>query len=197
MIFLMYIIDIGHTAVMIPLAGTIAAWLVTKKEWKLAFCWCLMFACGLGIVALSKIAFLGWGLEMQFMDFKALSGHAFRATVVLPTFFYIALQDTSIRWRKTGLLLGVVLSITVAILLIIFNFHTPSEVIITCFLGATIDVVFIRFTESLHNANGNPWAVPVSIITFILIYSLKPSLINPRLVDVALFISGREYPYQW
>lgn len=193
----MYIIDIGHTAVMIPLAGTIAAWLVTNREWKLAFCWSFMFASGLSIVALSKIAFLGWGVEMQFMDFKALSGHAFRATVVLPTLFYVALQDTSIRWRRTGLLLGSVLSITVALLLIIFNFHTPSEVIITCFFGAIIDVVFIRFAKTLHRANDSPWAMPVSIITFIVIHSLKPSLINPRLVDVALFLSGREYPYQW
>jgi len=197
MFFLMYIVDIGHTAIMIPLAGTIAAWLVTNREWKIAFCWCLMFAFGLSIVALSKIAFLGWGLEMQFMDFKALSGHAFRATVVLPTLFYIALQDASMRWRRVGLLLGVLVSITVALLLIIFNFHTPSEVVITCFFGVIIDVAFIRFAGALHKANGSPWAIPVSIFTFIVIHSLKPSLINPRLVDVALFLSGREYPYRW
>src|SRR5205823_3726256 len=87
----MYIIDIGHTAVMVPAAGAIAVWLLSGRAWKLAVCWCLIFAAGLGLVALSKIAFLGWGLEIPSIGFKALSGHAWRATAVMPVFFFVLL----------------------------------------------------------------------------------------------------------
>jgi hypothetical protein len=81
------IIDIGHTAVMLPMAGAIAAWLIAGRAWKIALCWCVMFGAGLSLVALSKIAYLGWELGVPSLDFKALSGHAFRATAVIPVFF--------------------------------------------------------------------------------------------------------------
>ncbi|WLI90669.1 hypothetical protein Q4S45_05990 [Massilia sp. R2A-15] len=85
----MTIIDVGHASVMLPLAGAIAAWLIAGQAWKLALCWCAMFAAGLGIVALSKIAFLGWNTAIPTIAFQALSGHAFRAAAVIPVFFLL------------------------------------------------------------------------------------------------------------
>jgi len=197
MISSMYIVDVGHTAVMIPMAGAIAAWLLSEKKWKLAFSWCFMFGFGLGVVALSKIVFLGWGVEIQSIGFKALSGHAFRATVVLPIFFFVALQGIPRHWRMTGFLFGVVLSIAIGLLLIIFNFHSPSEVIVTCVFGIVIDVLFIRLAKRLPQENSSRWAILTSLLTFFVIHSLKPSLINHRLVDIALYLSSRDYPYRW
>jgi len=197
MISSMSIIDVGHTAVMIPMAGAILVWLLTEGKWRLAFYWCFLFSFGLSVVALSKIAFLGWGVEMQSIGFKALSGHAFRATVVLPVFFFVILQDRPAYWRVTGFLFGFSLSTFLSILLINFSFHSPSEVIATCIFGAFIDVAFIMVAERLPQVHVHRWAVPMSLITFILIHSLKPSLINHRLVDIALYLSGRDYPYQW
>lgn len=197
MISAMYIIDVGHTAVMIPMAGAIAVWLLIEGRWRLAFYWCSLFAFGLSVVALSKIAFLGWGIEMQSIGFKALSGHAFRAAVVLPVFFYVVQQDISEHWRVTGFLFGIALSIVLSILLINFSFHTTSEVIVTFMFGVVIDVAFIRVARRLSQAHTRRWAVPMSLITFFVVHALKPSLINHRLVDIALYLSGRDYPYRW
>ena len=197
MISSMYVVDVGHTAVMIPMAGAIVAWLLTEGKWKLAFCWCTMFVFGLSVVALSKIAFLGWGLEFRPIGFKALSGHAFRATVVLPVFFFVALQRKSMRWGLEGFLFGIAFSMLLGFLLIYFSFHTPSEVIVTCVFGVIIDVLFIRIAKNLPQARANRWAAPMSIMVFFIIHGLEPSLINHKLVDIALYLSGRDYPYPW
>lgn len=85
----MTIIDIAHASVMLPLAGAIAAWLIAGQAWKLVLCWCGMFAAGLAVVALSKIAFLGWQTGIPLIEFQALSGHAFRAAAVIPVFFLL------------------------------------------------------------------------------------------------------------
>jgi hypothetical protein len=193
----MQIIDIGHTAIMVPTAGAIAVWLISGRAWKLALCWCLIFAVGLGLVALSKIAYLGWGLELPSIGFKALSGHAWRATAVIPVLFFVLLQGAADNWRRRGFALGVALSGGLGVLLVVFGFHTASEVIGSSILGIAAGLVFVRVSTMLPAPGVNRWAVAVSLLTFFLICGLKPSTINHHLVDVALYFSGHDQPYRW
>jgi hypothetical protein len=193
----MRIIDIGHTAVMLPTAGAIAVWLISGRAWKLALCWCLIFAAGLGLVALSKIAYLGWGLELPSIGFKALSGHAWRAMAVIPVLFFVLLQGAPASWRNGAFALGVALSIGLGVLLVIYRFHTASEVIASSVFGVAAGLVFMRFANILPGPSVDRSAVAVSVLTFIVIWGLKPSTVNHRLVDVALYLSGRDHPYRW
>ena len=193
----MTIIDIGHTAVMVPAAGAIAAWLVAARAWRQAVCWCLIFAAGLGVVALSKIGFLGWGLELPAIGFKALSGHAWRATAVVPVLFFVVLQGASVRWRAAGVALGILLSTGISALLVMFRFHTVSEVVASSILGVSAGAVYMRLATTLPAPRASAWAAPVSLLAFLVVCGLKPSSISHRLVDVALFLSGRDQPYRW
>jgi hypothetical protein len=43
----------------------------------------------------------------------------------------------------------------------------------------------------------NRWTAPVSVLVLVGAAGLKPAAMNHRLVDVALFLSGRERPYSW
>jgi hypothetical protein len=197
MISWMHIIDIGHTAVMLPTAGAIAVWLISGRAWKLALCWCLIFAGGLGLVALSKIAYLGWGLELRSIGFKALSGHAWRAMTVIPVLFFVLLQGAPASWRRGGFALGVALSIGLGTLLVIFRFHTASEVFGSWIFGIAAGLVFVRMATMLPAPSVDRRAVAVSVLTFIVIWGLKPSTVNHRLVDVALYLSGHDHAYRW
>lgn len=189
-------INIGHTAVMVPVAGAIAAWLITERAWQLALCWCLTFAAGLGIVALSKIAFLGWETGVPSLHFEALSGHAFRAAAVIPVLFFVVLRGTSISWRA-GLVFGIAVGVGVAVLLVRFKFHTASEVIASAVLGNAVCLGFVRIASRSPAPRITRSTVPFSLIIFILICALKPSSISHRLVDVALYLSARDHPYVW
>jgi hypothetical protein len=191
------VIDIGHTAVMLPMAGAIAAWLIAGRAWKMALCWCVMFAAGLSLVALSKIAFLGWETGIPSLDFKALSGHALCSTAVIPVLFFVVLQGASTSWRTGGVVVGIGVSVALGVLLVHFKFHTASEVIPSFMLGTTVSLGYIRIATTLPAPRINRWAVPLSMIAFVVFFSLKPSSINHRLVDVALHLSGRDRPYEW
>lgn len=193
----MSIIDIGHTAVMVPMAGAIAIRLIAGRAWKLASCWCLIFATGLGLVALSKIVYLGWGVRFPVLGFTALSGHAWRAAAVLPVLFFVLLQGAPDNWRHRGFTFGIVLSIGLGVLLIIFRFHTTSEVLASLVLGVAAGRVFVRLSATLPAPDASRQAFAMSLLTFFLICSLRPSSINHRLVDLALYLSGRDHPYQW
>lgn len=195
----MHIIDVGHTAVMIPLAGAIAAWIFATKGWRLALWWCTVFAAGLSLVAMSKIAYLGWGLEIRALGFKALSGHAWRSSAVLPVLFFVLMHELPRTWRAGGVLLGVALSLGLSALLVAFKFHTSAEVVASCILGFGAAIVFMRVSMDTVpvRLRLSLWAAPVSLVTFAVIWGLKPSSFTPRLVDVALYFSGRDHPYRW
>jgi hypothetical protein len=191
------IIDIGHTAVMLPLAAAIAAWLLAGRASKLALSWCLMFAAGLSLVAMSKIAFLGWETAIPALQFKALSGHALCSTAVIPVLFFVLLQGASISWRTAGVALGILVSIGLGVLLVHFRFHSASEVIASFVLGTSISLGYIRLARTLPAPRINQWTAPLSVMVFIFIFTLKPSVISYRLRDVAVHLSGRDRPYEW
>lgn len=190
-------VEIGHSSVMLPMASAIAAWLIAGRAWKMALCWCVMFAAGLSVVAVSKIAFLGWQAGVPSLDFHALSGHALRATAVLPVLFFVVLQGTPTYWRTGGVLLGIGGSVGLAVLLVHFQFHTASEVVASVLLGAIVSLGYIHVAAKHPAPRITRWTVPVSMIVFIAVFSVKPSVITHRLVDVALYLSGRERPYEW
>lgn len=192
-----HIIDIGDTAVTLPVAGAIVAWLIAGRAWKAALCWCLMFAAGLSLVASSKIAFLGWDAGVPSLNFQALSGHAFRATAVIPVCFFVLMQGTSMAWRTGGVIVGMVVSLGLGVLLVHFKFHTASEVIASSMLGSSVSLGFMRIAMTLPAPHINRWTAPLSMMVFLGICSLKPSSINHRLVDVALYLSGRDRPHTW
>lgn len=191
------LVDIGHTAVMVPMAAAIAAWLFASRTWQLALCWCLMFAAGLSIVALSKIAFLGWETDIPSIGFQALSGHAFRSAAVIPAFFFVVLQLAPMSWRAGGAVLGLAASSGVSVLLVRFQFHTVSEVMPSLVLGSAVSLGFMHVANSFPAPRANRWSAPFSLVIFLVICALKPASISPKLVDVALYLSGRDSPYAW
>jgi len=175
------IIDIGHTGFMFPLAGAIAAWLVAGRAWKMALAWCVMFASGVSLVGLSKIAFIGWDTGLPSLGFKALSGHVLCATAVLPVACFVALQRAPYRWRLIGVVCGMAVSIVLGLLIVYFDFHSASEAIASFILGSCIGRGYIRLSPKFAAPHVSHWSISFSVIVFAAVFALKPSVINHRL----------------
>lgn len=191
------VVDIGHTAIMLPAAGAAVAWMLAGRAWKMALYWSAMFSTGLAMVAMSKIAYLGWRAAIPALEFQALSGHALRATAVLPVCAFLVLQEAPRRVRTAGVALALAAALGVGVLLVVYQYHTVFEVLGSTVLGIVISLGFIRIAGTLPAPRISRLAAPLSLLVFVGIAGLKPSTINHRLVDVALFLSGRERPYSW
>ena len=119
----------GGSTVMLPAALVITAWLIVGRAWRMAFWWCGLFCAGLLLVLATKIAFVGWGVGIRAIDFTGVSGHAMRATAVMPVMLYLILQKTPRPVCAAGVLLGFVFGVLIGRSRLIVNAHSMSEAV--------------------------------------------------------------------
>lgn len=194
----MNVINLGDTGIMIPAVAAIATWLITGHAWRMALWWLIIFWAGFSLVVASKIAFLGWGLGIRLLDFKALSSHAMLSSSVAPVLFYLILQRAPIIVRVTGITLGVVFGVVMGFCLVGFHFHTVSETIGGFVLGCFVSLGFIWMSSSLTSPRPNFWLVPFAIFTFVCVWYIRPSTVAYLIVKAAaLYLSGHDEPYNW
>src|SRR5215217_2554483 len=89
MLLWMALSALGSMSVTGPLCIAVAVWLLAGRTWRLSLSWCMLFGIGLLLVAITKIAYYGWGIGIPQWKFAGLSGHAMRACAVYPVVLYL------------------------------------------------------------------------------------------------------------
>lgn len=193
----MTLIHLGDLSLVLPAAAALTAWLLGVRAWRMALWWSVLFALGMGLVGVSKIAFMGWGSGLPALDFKALSGHATGVTAVLPLLFFLLLKRRGARLRAAGVATGLVLGVLMAVLLVAFGQHTPVEAMAGWSIGATVSVSAIRLAGELPPAPPSR-ALPCVGLVFLGSALLIQSLpVGYWMIRVALALSGNVRPFAW
>ncbi|MEO6919853.1 MAG: phosphatase PAP2 family protein [Collimonas sp.] len=175
---------------MLPAAVAIAIWLIAGDARRLFLYWCLLFGGGLILVAASKIAFVGWGIGIQSIDFTGFSGHAMRSAAIIPTFFYLALQPRTRAVRWAAVLLGLCLATLISVSRVFLHFHSVSEALSGWLLGSAVCLAFILSAESLPKPGFNRILIAASFALLLVASCTKP-IPTQRLIDgAAQLLSG-------
>jgi membrane-associated phospholipid phosphatase len=186
---------LGDSVVLLPVAFIIAVWLIASGNRRLAMLWCELFAAGLVIVVASKIAFIGWGLGIQSLDFTGFSGHAMRATAVLPLVPLILLQRSPQIVRALALLAMVFLAGLICLSRVAVGAHSVSEVVAGAALGALVGVSFMWLAYRELAPVRHRWLIAVSLLGVLGTTHAEPAPTHRWMVGVALYLSGHERPY--
>ena len=186
---------LGGAGLTLPLALTIALWLALGYTWRLAAGWLAILAAAIGIVALTKIAFLGWGVGVREWDFTGVSGHAMLSTAVYPVGLFLTLLPRRASIRVLGVALGMAAGIAVGLSRVVLDAHSPSEAISGCIIGALAAVLFVWWAWDARP--GKLSAVPVAVSLLMLAVALHDVRVPTQrwITHVALHLSGRDHPY--
>lgn len=186
---------LGGAGLTLPLALTIALWLALGYTWRLALAWLAILAGAVSIVALTKIAFLGWGVGVRAWDFTGVSGHAMLSTAVYPVGLFLTLLPTRASVRLAGVVLGLVAGVAVGLSRVVLDAHSPSEAVAGCIVGALAAVLFVRLAWNARA--GTLSAVPVAVSLLMLAVALHDVRVPTQrwITHVALHLSGRERPF--
>lgn len=187
---------IGDTVVMLPAAALILAWLLVGRAWSAALLWSVLFSAGLLLVLASKIAYIGWGIGIDALDFTGFSGHAMRAAAVLPVLGSLLLMRATRPIWFAGIALGVAAGILVTVSRVVLDQHSMSEAVSGAMLGSAAGLGYIYLARTLATPRRNPWLIALGIVVLLPTSHAEPAPTNRWVTAAALYLSGHDLPYE-
>jgi hypothetical protein len=189
------ITSLGGAGLTLPLAFAIALWLALGYSWRMAAGWLVLLGVAIGVVTVTKLAFLGWGVGVRELDFTGVSGHAMLSTAVYPVALFLMLLPARPSIRLVGVLLGIVAGMAVGLSRVVLEAHSPSEAITGCIVGALTALVFVRLAWNAQP--GQLSAVPVTVSLMMLVVGLHGVHVPTQrwVTHIALKVSGHDRPF--
>ncbi len=187
------ITELGDSAVLLPCIVLITLWLALPKPTRyLAWRWLALVLVVIGLVALSKLAFMGWMVTLPNVDFTGLSGHSALAMLVWPALAGLVGMRRGLRFQAIGVLLGVALALAVGWSRVVLHAHSPIEVVLGVLLGALAVLSFLWGHRHVWRLPERGYVAVLSLLLVLplpLVYGYRfPSVI--MLSDVASYLTG-------
>ena len=187
---------LGEAQILLPLVGAAALWLWRAAgQGRLALRWLGAIAVAALLTALSKLAFMGWGLGSARWDFTGISGHAMFAAACLPPLAWVALLARGVRRRRWVVVAAFLLAALVAWSRIEVRAHSPSEALIGFALGALASGWVLRGAPALRLAL--PLWLPAGLAAAMLLLplSVPRSRSHELMMELSRQLSGRGQVY--
>ena len=189
------ITSLGGAGMTLPLAFAIALWLAVGYTWRMAAGWLLLLGAAIGVVTVTKLAFLGWGVGVRELDFTGVSGHAMLSTAVYPVVLFLILLPARPHIRLAGVLLGLAAGIVVGLSRVVLSAHSPSEAITGCLTGALAALAFVRFAWRAEPGRLSVLPVAVSMMVLAVLVHGVHVPTQRWVTHIALKVSGHDRPF--
>lgn len=139
----------GESGIVIPMALVAAAWWwwATPSRRPL-FAWLLLLGSAAFLTLVTKVAFMGWGLGIEALDFTGLSGHAMLAAAIYPVLARTLASPAAVppRWAIAA---GYALAVVISLSRVVIGAHSVSEVVLGFAVGGTASLVALML-ETRH-----------------------------------------------
>lgn len=186
---------VGSLAVTGPIGVAIAIWLVAGRSWHLTAAWCALFGAGMALVVATKVAFMGWGVGVEAVEFAGFSGHAMRAAAVFPVACYLLVRTRPMLWRVAATIAGVVLAVLIAISRVYVEAHSVSEAVTGCMLGLLVATSFIWYASVREHLALSRWLLLMCLPIVVIAPRVEPVPAERWIEQLAMHLSGRDQAY--
>ncbi len=197
--YLVAISNLGDLAATGPIAIGMSFIFGGQRAWYFVLKWTLLLFLGMCLVTVSKIAFIGWGIGNQTLDFTGFSGHAMRAAAIFPVLGFLIFQKYSRSMQTFAVLFCTALSVMIAFSRFMLQAHSISEVISGWCLGAAISLYFIDTLQREHAPSPSSFLfalwLSIWLLPFAFITQLDPTPTQRWLVDISLKLSGHSQAF--
>jgi hypothetical protein len=168
------LIHLGDLPLTLAGAAAIATWMVAARAWRLTLCWSMSFVFAMGLVAISKIAFIVGGTPSPALGFRALSGHATGATLVTVMVLYLGSGKQVGPARSAGIIIGLLLGALMALVLVMHDEHSIAEAAAGWTLGglAALGAIYLA-------AEAPPSASPFAALSAAIVFVVAVVLLRP------------------
>lgn len=192
-----YLSDFGDAAFAGPLAAGIAVYLAVSGREALAMRWILVFGTAVGLVLASKVAFMGFGLGIQRLDFTGISGHSMQAASTLPVAAAVILAERGRAARRLGILVALFVALAVGYSRWPLHAHSPAEIVAGLALGLVVAALMLPWIVPAESASPRHagWGYAAVLALLFVGTHDHPAPAQEVVEKVALKLSGRTEPY--
>ncbi|MDM0010953.1 phosphatase PAP2 family protein [Variovorax sp. J22P168] len=188
----------GDSGFLLPAALWIAVWLGIRSPTRpLAVLWLLLFGFAGALIAVSKIAFMGWGIGSATLNFTGFSGHTAMAASIWPVACWLAVSRWEHRVRVAAAVFGWLFAALIGFTRLWLDAHSVSEVVAGYGLGLAVSGIFLWWQHRLPHPRLSWALVLASLATPLLFMPLgKPAPTQDALEVIAVRLAGIERPYR-
>jgi membrane-associated phospholipid phosphatase len=194
----------GAVEILLPGAIALALWTASvSKSTRLLWVWILPLCVIAFMTAVSKIAFIGWGVGIASIDFTGFSGHALFSASIYPVIARLMTSDKrpgehhDSPWPTTAVVVAYLFAAIIAFSRIRLAAHSWSEVISGSALGVLVS------GSALWRLRDAPLRRPplrfawIALAAWFVVLPLKaaPSRTQDIVTRVALVMADRDEPY--
>jgi membrane-associated phospholipid phosphatase len=161
---IVYIVTgLGDSALLLPGSAALLAYLLWRRQTRVALAWLATLALCLGLTALAKVAFLACGGHLPALRMDSPSGHAsfsaafYGACAVVAAFHRTRLQRVAIHAGAIALVLAIGVS------RVLLGVHSPEEVLSGLVIGGLCVQAF-----ALAGAPAEPNPVRIAPLVIVL-----------------------------
>lgn len=190
------ITSFGDSALLLPLIAWIAFVLAGTGQRRDALRWVIAaIACG-GTVALSKLAFMAWGIGPPGLDYTGFSGHTALSVLTWPSLAALLVRRLHGPIAWLAILAGAGLGVAIGISRLALEVHSVSEVVMGAALGAAIAAWFIRgLARGKHIPSWHALLLGGGTIVVWLVFYGRVFPSQHLLKDIAIWISGHSHVF--
>ena len=188
----------GQAGVLMPMGLVLAAWLALRaKAPRQAVAWIVALGAAVAITTASKIAFLGFGIGIERLDFTGFSGHSMFSAAVYPMIGYAVTAHAQPRTRRWAVVAGYAVALLIMVSRLEVHAHSVSEAITGFLLGAAASA-FALWQLGPSRRLALPALVATAVFAWLAIAPQQPHEViesHQLVTRLALMLSGRTVPY--
>jgi membrane-associated phospholipid phosphatase len=189
---------LGDSLLLLPTALIIFLLLAAQTDTRRYACWqwAVIFGVTGGLVSLSKLAFIGWGIGSATYDFTGFSGHSALSASIWPVFLWVLTGRSSISIRRLAVICGYLLPLTIGWSRLAIHVHSVSEVVTGLILGLSASSLFLWLQRGKPRPQmtwvktGILLALPVLLMGY-----RKPAPTQGLLEQIAVSLAKIEKPF--
>lgn len=196
------ITHLGNSVVLLSTAVIMAVWLQKGQASLAAVSWLLILGFAVLLVLATKLAFLGWAVGIESIDFTGISGHAMLSSAVLPTMAALLTFKLRPHIQVLAIASGFVVAIVVGISRLILDAHSESEVLIGWALGSSVALSTLSVLRRVgpdFGSRTSPVPLALALTAILAVTAPRGGQPGPEthglIVKMALWASGRTTPF--
>ncbi|HHB1427682.1 TPA: phosphatase PAP2 family protein [Serratia odorifera] len=187
----------GDSTLLLPSAAIVFILLLlspasSKRTWQ----WVMLFGAVGGVVCISKLAFMGWGIGSREFDFTGFSGHSALSASIWPVMLWLLTGRFPTTVRRLAIIVGYLLAFAVGYSRLMIHVHSTSEVVTGLALGVIVSATFLFLQRGVEPPRLSlRRSVAALALPLLLVNSGKAAPTQGLLEQIAVTISPASKPF--